>query len=131
MTAAWVDQQHTAIIEGIRDQLRDVLEGSRQGIYIYLDDDHKTCNTRFASMLGYDSPDAWAEPGAFTVQYVEPASQQALVSTYRHAMEHQAAGTVEVTWKAADGRSVPSSVILVPIAYGDALLALHFITAHE
>lgn len=131
MTAAWVDEQHTAIIQGIREQLHDVLEGSRQGIYIYLDDDHKTCNARFAAMLGYESPEAWAKPGAFTELYVQPESQRALVATYQHAMEHQAADTIEVTWKAADGHPVRSSVILAPIAYGDALLALHFVTEHE
>ena len=128
MTTTWVQQQHAAIIAGIAEQYRDILDGSPQGMYIYLDDEHKVCNERFAAMLGYESAAAWDQPGAFTEEYVAPESQSTLVGTYRHAMEHQAAATVEVTWQARDGRPVPSSVILVPVAFDGALLALHFVT---
>lgn len=43
-------------------------------------------------------------------------------------MEHQVAATVDITWKRRDGMPLPSSVILVPIAYQQELLALRFVT---
>lgn len=43
-------------------------------------------------------------------------------------MEHQAAASLEVAWTRRDGTPQPSSVQLVPIAFGDELLALHFVT---
>jgi len=127
MTASTHD--HRAILTGISDQLRPVLEGSPQGIYIYLDDDHKICNQRFAEMLGYDSAADWSRPRPFT-DYVADGSQRLLVATYQRAMEQQAAGVIEVVWKRRDGGTQPSTVQLVPIAFGDELLALHFVTPH-
>jgi PAS domain-containing protein len=133
MTPSIVEQQqqHAAIIEGVTAQFREILDGSPQGMYIYLDDQHKVCNERFASMLGYPSAAAWDQHGAFTEQYIDPQSQQTLVHTYRHAMEQQAAATIDVTWKTREGAAVPSSVILVPVAYEGELLALHFITPRQ
>ena len=48
--------------------------------------------------------------------------------TYRRAMEEKVASTVSVTWKTREGTPVPTTVILVPIAYEGELLALHFVT---
>jgi hypothetical protein len=116
------------IIQTVTEELRPILEGSPQGIYVFLDEAHKVCNGKFAEMLGYESPADWDRPVSFTDQYVDPASHQTLVSTYRHAMEHQVGAMIDVTWKRLDGGSVPTSVILVPIALGGALMALHFVT---
>jgi len=38
------------LIEGVRHQLKDILESSKQAIYVYLDDTHKLCNQRFATL---------------------------------------------------------------------------------
>jgi hypothetical protein len=119
---------HGKVIAGVREQFREVLEGSSQAIYIFLDEQHKVCNDRFATLLGYASPGAWDQPGSFTEQYVVPESHAALVSTYRRAMEERAGSTVAVTWKSREGTPVPTTVIMVPIAYEGELLALHFVT---
>lgn len=123
-------RDRAAILRGVTEQLRPVLDGSTQGIYVYLDDDHKVCNAHFARMLGYESPADWARGGSFTDLYVHGPSQHTLVSAYQHAMEQQAAAVIEVTWKRQDGSTQPSTVQLVPIAFGDELLALHFVTVH-
>jgi PAS domain-containing protein len=119
---------HERIVAGIAEQMRPVLDGSPQGIYIYLDDVHKVCNQRFAEMLGYASPAAWAVPAAFTEAYVEPESWRRLVDTYSRAMEHQVGAVIDVTWKSQGGKPIPSNVILVPVSYQGELLALHFVT---
>lgn len=125
---ATTSHDHTAILTGLAEQLRPVLEGSPQGIYIYLDDNHKVCNQHFAELLGYDSPADWDRRGAFTELYVDPASQQTLVAAYQRAMGIQAASVFDVAWKRRDGGTQASTVQLVPIAFGDQLLALHFVT---
>jgi len=128
MTQIRTQERHAEVIRGIAAQLAPVLEGSPQGVYLYLDDAHKVCNQRFADMLGYDSPGDWDRPVSFTQQYVDRASQRTLVATYQHAMEHQVAATIDVTWVRKDGASVPTTVMLVPIAFEGELLALHFVT---
>jgi PAS domain-containing protein len=119
---------HSQVLAAVCDQFRDVLDGSAQGMYIFLDEQHKVCNQRFAAMLGYDSPAAWDQTGSFTDLYVNPRSQMDLVSAYRRAMEQQVGSSIEVTWKSRQGTPVPTTVILVPIAYGGELLALHFVS---
>ena len=121
--------EHEQLIASIAEQLAPVLQGSPQGIYIYLDDTHKICNERFASMLGFASATEWAAKAeAFAPGYPVEESWDKLVMTYSHAMEHLVADKIDVTWKRLDGGTLASSVILVPIAYGGELLALHFVT---
>ncbi len=117
------------IIEGVRNQLKDILDGSQQAIYVYLDDTHKICNPKFAAMLGYGSTGEWENvKRPFADTFVAPASQHALVSTYQSAMTQRAGSVVEVTWKKKSGGQVATNVILVPFSYQNELLALHFLT---
>lgn len=128
MTQRTAAARRAEAIRGVASQLAPILSGSPQGIYIYLDDAHKVCNQRFADLLGYASPEDWDRPASFTEQYVERGSRRTLVATYQHAMQHQVAATIDVTWVRRDGASVPTTVMLVPIAFDGELLALHFVT---
>lgn len=120
---------HHEIINGVREQLREIFEESKQAIYVYLDDTHKVCNQRFASLLGYKSTEEWsAVDKPFTEAFVKDESQEILVSTYRKAMEDKVGSNIEVLWKKKSGGWVKTSVIIVPISYKGELLALHFIT---
>jgi PAS domain-containing protein len=121
-------QHHEQLIAGISEQMKAILDGSQQAVYIYLDNIHKVCNAKFASMLGYSSPEDWAMvEDAFEV-FVDPSSQETLASTYQRAMEKFIPGTIKVTWKKKTGGTVASTVVLVPIAFEDHLFALHFIS---
>lgn len=110
-------------------QMKPILDSSEQAIYIYLDDVHKVCNKKFASLLGYSSPDEWAhlEDSVLDV-CVDKRSQKTLVETYNKAMEKMTGSTIPVTWKKKSGGTVDTTVILVPIAYDGILFALHFIS---
>ncbi len=120
---------HEELIKGVYEQLRDVFEGSKQAIYVYYDDNHKICNQRFASLLGYKSVEEWSavnEP--FPQAFVKDESQEVLVSSYRNAMEDKIGSDIEVSWKKKTGESIKTRVIMVPISYMGELLALHFIS---
>jgi hypothetical protein len=123
-------EHHEAVIDDIVQELGELLATSGQGIYVYLDDVHKLCNERFAALLGYASPDAWAAVcESFPVAFVAPGSQQALVSAYVDAIEAGVGSTLPVTWTTASGDPVDSTVILVPFPFRGHLLALHFVDA--
>jgi len=122
-------QPHEELIRGISEQMKSILESSEQGVYIYLDDTHKVCNKKLASLLGYRSPDEWARvEGSFPEVLVDERSRETLVTAYRKAMEKMVASTIELTWKKRSGGTVDTTVVLVPIAYGGRLLALHFVS---
>jgi PAS domain-containing protein len=117
------------VLEDARKQLKDILDGSTQAIYVYLDDTHTICNQRFASLLGYGTAQEWEHVDMpFAETFVADQSQEALVFAYRNAVHQKIGATLDVTWKKKSGGQVITRVILVPISYENALLALHFIT---
>lgn len=122
------NNQHESLIESIAKGYADILEHSKQGVYIYLDDAHKICNKYFAELLGYESPEEWAKVDeSFPVAFVATKSQKTLVSSYQDAMENMVGSTNTILWKKKDGTTVNTEVILVPIVYDNHLFALHFV----
>jgi PAS domain-containing protein len=119
---------HAELIEGISKQMKSILDSSQQAVYIYLDDIHKVCNEKFASLLGYRSPEEWAKAEDAFEAFVDRGSQETLASAYHQAMEKLIPANIKVTWKKKSGGTVGTSVVLVPIAYDDHLFALHFIS---
>ncbi|HLB72187.1 MAG: PAS domain-containing protein [Candidatus Methanoperedens sp.] len=120
---------HEELINGVYEQLKIVLEESKQAIYVYLDDHHMTYNQRFASLLGYKSVEELSkvrEP--FIEAFVMDKSQEILVHAYRHAMEDKIGSCIEISLKKKTGESINVKIILVPISYMGELLALHFIS---
>ncbi len=119
---------HDDLINGISKQMKAILDSSQQSVYIYLDDIHKVCNKKFASLLGYRSPEEWANVKDPFPEFVEPSSQETLVTAYQQAMEKLIPANIKVTWKKKSGGTVATSVVLVPIAFDDHLFALHYIS---
>jgi hypothetical protein len=121
-------EHHEELIGGAFEQLNEIFENSEQAIYLYLDDVHKVCNKKFASLLGYSSPDEWAMIEDPVNATVASKSQETLVKAYRKAMEKMAGSAVKITWKKKNGGTADTTVIMVPIIYKDHLFALHFVS---
>src|SRR5271157_2519674 len=79
-------QHHKDLIKGISEQMKPVLEKSGQALYIYLDDNHKVCNKKFADMLGYKSPKEWAKIEAPLSDIIEE-DQDKVIKAYINASE--------------------------------------------
>ena len=81
-------KHHEEIIKGAAEQYKKILESSAQAVYIYLDDNHKVCNKKFAQLLGFKSEKDWAKiGGSFLDTFVDAKSQNKLVEAYRKSME--------------------------------------------
>jgi PAS domain-containing protein len=102
---------------------------SQQAMYLYQDDHNKSCNARFAKLLGYANPEAWAAVHeSFPQAFVQPESQDKLIDAYQNAIQNGVGGTIPVTWKRRDGKPVETEVTMVPIDVEGRRLALHFIS---
>ncbi len=123
-----LEQHHEELIAGISKQMKSILDSSEQAIYIYLDDIHKVCNAKYASLLGYRSPDDWAKVEDPLDATVERSSQETLVNAYNQAMKKFIPSNITITWKKKSGGTVVTSVVLAPIAYDDHIFALHFVS---
>ena len=119
---------HDAVMRDLGREFREILDGSAQGVYVFLDDHHKLCNARFATMLGYRSADDWARVDRpFPDAFVADESHETLIPAYFRAMDDRAGSAISVTWKRLGGGTVDTDVLLVPIAFGGHHLALHFV----
>ena len=119
---------HTKIISEIEAQLKPVFELSKQSIYVYLDDANKICNKNFSDLLGYESPEDWSSVKEnFPTAFVDPKSQNTLISAFQDAIQNGSGSTVKVDWKKKLGGVVNTTVILVPISINGHIAALHFI----
>lgn len=120
---------HEDLMQSLAKEYQDILENSEQGIYLYLDDAHKVCNKKFATLLGYESADEWARiEQPFPEVFVADGSQEILVSSFIEAMEKKIGSSNSIVWKKKDGSHISSTVILVPISHNNHLFALHFVT---
>jgi hypothetical protein len=121
-------EHHADLVEGITQQMKQVLDKSGQAIYLYLDDSHKVCNKKFADMLGYKSPKEWAETEAPLADVVEE-DQKEVIKVYMDAAEKMNSGWLEVKFKnIKTGKIVAANMLIVPIGYAGHIFTAHFIT---
>lgn len=121
------DVHHEHLIKELTEQLKPVFENSPQGIYLYLDDTHKSCNQKFADMLGYVSVEDWVK-NEFPVEDIAEEDRDKVINAYGEVSEKFIASTQNVTAVKKDGKKIKVEVIMVPITYKDEIFALHFIT---
>ncbi len=121
-------KHHEELVNGFHSQLKQIFDSSEQAIYLYLDDTHKVCNKKYATLLGYNSPEEWAKIENPLETTVDKTSQQTVVSAYRDAMEKMVGSKIDIKVKKKSGGTVNATVIMVPVAYQGHLFALHFIS---
>jgi PAS domain-containing protein len=132
-TKAQQSKLHEEAIEWASKELRDIMERSEHGIYIYACDTHTVCNEKFAKMLGLGSPEEWgsADGESLVDKYLAPASAAKVVDAYWQAMEDRLPSSVDVTLRPKGGGRLRANIVLLPFRYKDQDLALHFITPKE
>lgn len=122
-------EHHEELVSGLQKELQEMFDKSDQAIYLYLDNEHKACNQKFADLLKYDSPEAWARvTKPFAETFVAQTSQADLVAAYQAAMEKMVASAIPITWLTKDKQEINSKVILIPMIYHGHKFALHFIS---
>ena len=121
-------KHHEELVNGFYNQLKQVFDSSEQSIYLYLDDNHKVCNKRFANLLGYASPEEWASVENMLEANVDKSSRQIVAAAYENAMNKLVGSGIDVRVKTNAGNIVDVSVIMVPVAYQGHLFAMHFIS---
>ena len=123
------EAHHEELVKGLYDQMKIIFEKSEQPMYLYLDDNHKACNGKFATFLGYKSPQEWADVKESLDPFVADKSKEIVSSAYWDAINKMIGSTVKVTWKKKGGGTINSTVILVPMVYNGHLFAIHFVTS--
>jgi len=122
------EAHHEEVVKRLYEQMKPVFDSSEQPIFLYLDDNHKACNSKFAKMLGFKSPQEWAEiPSVLGVSVAEK-SRDTLTTACWDAMNKKTASTTQITWMKKGGGTFDSTVILVPMFFDGHLFSVHFVT---
>lgn len=121
------DEHHEHLVKELTDQLEAVFENSDQAIYLYLDDAHKSCNQKFADLLGYKSIDEWVK-NETPVSDVAQEDQEKVIEAYGNASHGFNASKIEVAVVTKSGENIPVEIIMVPISHHNEVFVLHFIT---
>lgn len=124
------DIHHEHLIKEITEMFAPVLQNSPQGIYIYLDDAHKVCNKKFADMLGYSSPEEWAQ-NEYPVSDVSQTDQEKVIQGYMNASRKFIGTTIQAKVKTKSGKLIQTSVTMAPISYKNEVFVLHFISPQK
>lgn len=121
------DEHHEHLVKELTEQLEPLFSDSPQAIYLYLDDEHKSCNKKFADLLGYKSTQEWVE-NQHPIGDVVEEDQEKGIEAYMNASRKLIASTFTGTWVKKDGKKVKTEVTMVPIPYRDEVFVLHFIS---
>jgi len=127
-TMQTAEAHHEELVKGLYDQMKPIMDASEQPIFIYLDDNHKACNSKFATMLGFKSPQEWAKMQGFLDVYVDEKSRETLSTAYWNAMNKMVASTTQITWMKKGGGTFDSTVVLIPMFSQGHLFSVHFVT---
>jgi hypothetical protein len=120
-------QHHEELIKGVFKEQKLILNKSPQAIYIYLDDEHKVCNKKFADLLGYKSPSEWAKMDAPLADVVEK-DQQKVIDAYTKASEELTAGKLEISFKnVKTEKLIKTNLIMAPIIFSGHVFVIHFL----
>jgi hypothetical protein len=121
------EHHHVELVKGIVQEQKQILNNSGQAVYIYLDDTHKVCNKKFASMLGYKSAKEWGDTEAPLADVIEK-DQARVIAAYEKASENLIAGSLTVTLKnIKTEKLIKTRVIMAPIMYNGHIFVIHFI----
>ena len=120
------EHSHEELVSTIAKQMEPVLQKSKQGVYIYLDDVHKICNDNFAKMLGYKSAKEWGETDAPLADVMEE-DQKAVISVYEQAVEKFIASSLDITMKnVQNDKRIKTSMIVAPLMLDGHVFTIHF-----
>lgn len=121
------EQHHEHLLKELTNQLQPMYNQSKQSIYLYLDDTHKSCNQKFADMLGYQSIDAWVA-NEFPVEDIIEEDRDNAIQAFIKASENYTASCLSASWIKQDGTKIKTEMMLVPIPHKGEIFVLHFIT---
>ena len=117
---------HDDVIPQLAEHLRPIFEQSPDGVYVWLDEEHWTCNERLASMFGYTVEELTNTP--YMLQRLVSEEDQGNMSwNYWNRVQERA---FPVTYRfrgvRKDGTMFQAETDMIPFTYGGHTVAYHF-----
>ncbi len=119
---------HDVATKELAEHLFPVFEASPDGVYVWLDEEHWSCNQRFAELFGYDSPDELNDTPRLLQRIVHEDDQQLFSWNYWNRVQPMAfPTTLRFPGVRRDGSEIQAETDMIPLAYGGHTFAYHFV----
>ena len=120
-------REHEQVLSELLKQFMPVFLNSPDGVYLYLDDNHKVCNKRMADMFGM-TVEEWSKAPNFLEEFVAPQDREMIASNYQR---HVGALTRPVTLRfnavRKNGETFTAETEMIPISWNGHPIAYHFV----
>jgi len=118
---------HDDVIPQLAEHLQPIFERSPDGVYVWLDETHWTCNERFASIFGYTVQELENSPNM--LQRLVHDEDQGLMSWNYWNRVQELAFPVTFRFRARykDGTYFLAETDMIPFSYGGHTIAYHFV----
>jgi PAS domain S-box-containing protein len=118
---------HEVATKELGEHLRPIFESSPDGVYVWLDEEHWTCNDALASMFGYTRDELENSPG-FLQRLVHQDDQGMFSWNYWNRVQ-TLAFPVTLRFQAVrkDGSTFAAETDMIPLTYGGHTFAYHFV----
>ena len=117
---------HEDVIPQLAEHLRPIFENSPDGVYIWLDETHWTCNERLASLFGYTVAELENSPNLLQ-RLVHDGDQGNLSWNYWNRVRELAFPvTFRFRGRHKDGTIFQAETDMIPLTYGGHMIAYHF-----
>ena len=119
---------HDVATTELAEHLAPIFEQSRDGVYVWLDEEHWVCNERFATMLGYGSSAELNDTPRLLQRIVHEEDQQLFSWNYWHRVQALAFPTTfRFTGVKKDGSTCEVETDMIPLTFGGHTFAYHFV----
>jgi PAS domain S-box-containing protein len=119
--------EHEQVLSELLKQLTPIFLHSPDGVYLYLDDNHKVCNGKMAEMFGM-TVEEWNRTPDFLQDFVAPQDRELFASNYQNHVE-SLNGPVRFRFNAVrkNGETFTAETEMIPIAWNGYPIAYHFV----
>jgi PAS domain S-box-containing protein len=119
--------EHDGVIPAVAEHLRPVFERSPDGVYVWLDETHWTCNGRLAELFGSSVEELENTP-YFLQRMVHEDDQGAFSWNYWNRVQ-ELAFPVTFRFRATrtDGSTFLAETDMIPLTFGGHTIAYHFV----
>jgi PAS domain S-box-containing protein len=119
---------HEEAVAALAEHLGPVFEGSPDGVYVWLDEEHWICNERFAEMFGYGSAAELSNTPGLLQRLVHEDDQSLFSWNYWNRVQPLAfPSTFRFRAVTKDGSERAAETDMIPLSFGGHTFAYHFV----
>jgi len=119
--------EHDEVIPALAEHLRPVFEASPDGVYIWLDEHHSTCNEKLAAMFGTTVED-WSNMPGFLDNFVHEDDRGMFSWSYWNRVQALSfPATFRFRGVRKDGSEFDAETDMIPLSFGGHTIAYHFV----